>query len=53
MKIEIDGMAYSDTSVLLIERKPLITLENIEELDDKRTVLKCVGGLVVRPSLFI
>ena len=27
--MEIDGMAYSDTSVVLVERKPVITKEYI------------------------
>ena len=38
--IEIDGMAYSDSSVVLVERKPGITMEYIEGLDEKRTALR-------------
>ena len=38
--IEIDGMAYSDSSVVLVERKPGITVENIVDLDEKRGALR-------------
>ena len=38
--IEIDGMAYSDVSVVLVERKPCITMENIFDLEKKRKALR-------------
>ena len=38
--IEIDGMAYSDSSVVLVERKPGITVGNILDLDEKRGALQ-------------
>ena len=40
IKIQIDGMAYSDISIVLVERKPRITVMYIEELDGKGTALR-------------
>jgi hypothetical protein len=35
MQVEIDGMAYSDSHVVLVERKPRICMEHVEELAAK------------------
>ena len=39
LAIEIDGMATSESGILLVERKPRITMEYVEELDDKAKAL--------------
>jgi hypothetical protein len=38
VEIEVDGMAVSDKLVLLVERKPVVNMANIEELIEKRDV---------------
>jgi hypothetical protein len=40
-EVEIDGMAVSDTNVLLVERKPVVNLKNVQELINKREVYRC------------
>lgn len=40
LEIELDGVAYSDTCVMLVERKPIITMEHIEELVKKAQRLR-------------
>ena len=40
MQIEIDGMAYSASRVLLVERKPRITMDHVEELKYKMQMLR-------------
>jgi hypothetical protein len=39
-QIEVDGMAYSMSRVLLVERKPRITLAHVEELAAKKRGLE-------------
>lgn len=39
LAIEIDGMATSMSGVLLVERKPRITMEYVEGLDAKAKAL--------------
>ena len=39
-KMEIDGMAYSESRVLLVERKPRINMEHVTELAIKKVCLR-------------
>lgn len=40
--LEIDGMAFSDSTVVLVERKPVITMKYIEELEIMVKTLRSV-----------
>jgi len=40
--LEIDGMAFSDSTVVLVERKPVITIQYIEELEIMVNTLRSV-----------
>lgn len=37
-EIEVDGMAVSDSEVLLVERKPAINMDNVKDVINKRKI---------------
>ncbi|PNH08294.1 hypothetical protein TSOC_005176, partial [Tetrabaena socialis] len=49
MRVDIDGMAFSELRVVLVERKPRITLIHVKELGLKMLKLKAaVGGSALK-----
>ena len=41
-QVEIDGAAHSETDIVLVERKPSITLEDVRSFKTKIATFRCV-----------